>query len=88
MKKTTIKWSKNIFLFSFLKKFPIQYIHEPWTAPLEVQITAKCIIGRDYPVPMVDHSAVSRINTERLRQVYQQLYKQYGKGEILFIFKK
>lgn len=64
-----------------MKNYPIQYIHEPWTAPEEVQIAAKCLIGRDYPVPMVDHAVVSRINTERLRQVYQQLYRQYEKGE-------
>lgn len=49
-------------------------------APEDVQIAAKCIVGRDYPVPMVDHTVVSRINTERLRQVYQQLYRQYEKG--------
>lgn len=65
------------------QKFPVKYIHEPWTAPEEVQIAAKCIVGRDYPVPMVDHAVVSRINTERLRQVYQQLYRQYDKGKSL-----
>lgn len=30
---------------------PKEYIYEPWTAPLSVQVKAKCIIGKDYPKP-------------------------------------
>lgn len=30
---------------------PKQYIYEPWSAPIEVQKKAKCIIGVDYPRP-------------------------------------
>jgi len=30
---------------------PKEYIYEPWSAPLEVQRKAKCIIGKDYPKP-------------------------------------
>lgn len=52
---------------------PIQCIHEPWTAPDNVQRAAKCIIGKDYPLPMVNHATVSRINIQRMKQVYQQL---------------
>ncbi|XP_031635667.1 cryptochrome-1-like [Contarinia nasturtii] len=58
-----------------LKNFPTRYIHEPWNAPESIQKAAKCIIGRDYSMPMVDHSTASRTNIERLRQVYNQLYK-------------
>ena len=36
-----------------LKNFPLEYIHEPWNAPEEAQRAANCIIGKDYPVPMV-----------------------------------
>ena len=36
-----------------LKNFALEYIHEPWKAPEEAQRTAKCIIGKDYPLPMV-----------------------------------
>ena len=28
-----------------LKNFPIQYIHEPWMAPEQIQRAAKCIVG-------------------------------------------
>lgn len=52
---------------------PTQYIHEPWNAPESVQRAAKCVIGKDYPVPMVNHAVVSQINIQRMKQVYQQL---------------
>ncbi|XP_050393395.2 cryptochrome-1 [Patella vulgata] len=56
-----------------LKAFPQEYIYEPWMAPETVQKSAKCIIGKDYPLPMVNHKKVSYINSERLRQVYHHL---------------
>lgn len=58
-----------------LKNMPIQYIHEPWTAPLNVQRAAKCIIGKDYSMPMVNHAIASKTNIQRMKQVYQQLAK-------------
>ena len=63
-----------------LKNFPVQYIHEPWNAPDSVQWSAKCIIGKDYPLPMVNHVVASRINMERMKQVYQQLTHYRGNG--------
>ncbi|XP_076685763.1 (6-4)-photolyase isoform X2 [Andrena cerasifolii] len=66
-----------------LKSFPTRYIHEPWNAPLSVQRAAKCIIGKDYSLPMVNHSKSSRINIERMKQVYQQLNKYRGNGASL-----
>ncbi|XP_076282000.1 (6-4)-photolyase [Lasioglossum baleicum] len=66
-----------------LKNIPTRYIHEPWNAPLSVQRTAKCIIGQDYSLPMVNHSKSSRINIERMKQVYQQLNKYRGNGASL-----
>ncbi|XP_018561357.1 cryptochrome-1-like [Anoplophora glabripennis] len=56
-----------------LKNMPIQYIHEPWAAPENVQRAAKCMIGKDYPLPMVNHASASRINIQRMKQVYHQL---------------
>nr|WJN01328.1 cryptochrome 2 [Pachycrepoideus vindemmiae] len=63
-----------------LKNFPTRYIHEPWNAPLSVQRAAKCIIGQEYSLPMVNHSKSSRINNERMKQVYQQLSKYRANG--------
>ena len=64
-----------------LKGFPAKYIYDPWNAPEEVQKKAKCIIGVHYPKPMVNHAEASRVNIERMKQIYQQLscYKGLGR---------
>lgn len=38
-----------------LQDMPKKYIHEPWTAPADVQKSAGVEIGEDYPAPIVDH---------------------------------
>lgn len=53
-----------------LKDFPAKYIYEPWTAPADVQKKAKCIIGKDYPKPLVDHKEVSNTNKARMKEAY------------------
>lgn len=60
-----------------LKKFPDKYIYEPWNAPLSVQKQCGCIIGKDYPSPIVDHAVVSKRNIEKMKKAYAD--KQYGK---------
>ena len=52
-----------------LKKFPDNYIYEPWKAPLSVQKAAGCVIGTDYPKPIVDHDVVSKLNITRMKAV-------------------
>lgn len=32
-----------------------RYVHAPWKMPPEVQRTAGCVVGRDYPQPIIDH---------------------------------
>jgi len=39
-----------------LRRTPGEYIHQPWTMPPDVQRQAGCIIGQDYPPPIVDHA--------------------------------
>uniref|UniRef100_A0A182M8S0 Photolyase/cryptochrome alpha/beta domain-containing protein n=1 Tax=Anopheles culicifacies TaxID=139723 RepID=A0A182M8S0_9DIPT len=65
-----------------LKNFPTRFIHEPWNASESVQRAAKCLIGKDYPLPMVNHAIASRANMERIKQVYQHLakYRTPGSG--------
>ncbi|QKS70563.1 deoxyribodipyrimidine photo-lyase [Paenalkalicoccus suaedae] len=43
-----------------LKDVPKKYIHEPHTMPESVQKEAGCIIGEDYPDPIVDHSEMRK----------------------------
>ena len=47
--------------FPELQDFPAKYIYEPWTAPVDIQRKAKCIIGVDYPKPIVDHLSLIHI---------------------------
>ena len=39
-----------------LKNVPDKFIHAPWTLPPLEQQARDCIIGRDYPAPIVDHA--------------------------------
>ena len=38
-----------------LRDVPDRYLAEPWTMPDELQRDCGCVIGRDYPEPIVDH---------------------------------
>ena len=39
-----------------LSRVPDRFSHEPWRMPLDVQRKADCIMGQDYPAPIVDHA--------------------------------
>lgn len=39
-----------------LARMPKKFIHAPWTMPADEQQRAGCVIGRDYPLPIVDHA--------------------------------
>jgi deoxyribodipyrimidine photo-lyase len=39
-----------------IKSVPMPFIHTPWRMPHDVQRACRCIIGRDYPAPIVDHA--------------------------------
>uniref|UniRef100_A0A674NVZ0 Cryptochrome circadian regulator 2 n=1 Tax=Takifugu rubripes TaxID=31033 RepID=A0A674NVZ0_TAKRU len=58
--------------------YPNRYIYEPWNAPEAVQKAANCVVGVDYPRPMINHAEGSRLNIERMKQVYQQLSHYRG----------
>ena len=53
-----------------LKDFPAKYIYEPWKAPIADQKKAGCIIGVDYPKPIVDHQPVSKANMDKMNKAY------------------
>jgi hypothetical protein len=54
-----------------LENYPIEYLFEPWKAPLELQIEAKCIIGKDYPEPCIDHEQSFHENVKKLKQYFE-----------------
>jgi deoxyribodipyrimidine photo-lyase len=54
---------------SELGKVPAKFIHAPWKmAPLEQQ-AAGCVIGRDYPAPVVEHGEARKRTLERYGKV-------------------
>ena len=39
-----------------LARVPNRYLHAPWEMPKDVQHEAGCVIGQDYPAPIIDHA--------------------------------
>ena len=52
-----------------LSNIPVDYIYEPWTAPINIQKKANCIIGKDYPAPIVNHEVVSNRNANEMKRI-------------------
>jgi len=51
-----------------LAKLPNKYIHEPWKALAEVQQQAGCIIGKDYPEPILDLKTTREVTLEAYKK--------------------
>ncbi len=63
---------RGIFIRRWLPELtgvPPAYVHMPWTMPADVQQEAGCLIGRDYPAPLVDHAAQVREAKRKLAAV-------------------
>ena len=43
-----------------LAGLPNKYLHKPWTAPAAVLQQAGILLGRDYPLPLVDHDTARK----------------------------
>lgn len=61
-----------------LKDMPLQYVFEPWKAPLKVQQEVNCVIGQDYPSPIVDHKVASKEC-----KALMEMIKSKSKGNLL-----
>ncbi|KAF8773899.1 Cryptochrome-1 like protein [Argiope bruennichi] len=59
-----------------LRNMPTKYIFEPWLAPLSVQEQAGCIIGTDYPYPIVNHEEAAKINRKRMDSIKAGFYQK------------
>lgn len=65
---------KGVFIRRYVEELahiPDAYLAEPWRAPRSVQIAAGCIIGEDYPAPVVDPvraAAAARRRVEEVRR--------------------
>nr|BBD05665.1 cryptochrome 1 [Svercacheta siamensis] len=56
-----------------LRNYPVEYLYEPWKAPLHVQEQADCIVGQDYPQRIVDHLKASEKNRQYMEDIRNQL---------------
>ena len=70
-----------------LEKVPKDFIHEPWLMESRLQGEVNCIIGKDYPAPIVDFKSSYRMAKDRIKQVRQnnsyktisnQVFKELG----------
>ncbi len=51
-----------------LRPVPDRYLREPWEMPEDVQRQVGCVIGRDYPEPIVDRRLAREAAKERYRE--------------------
>lgn len=56
-----------------LRSFPTKYLFEPWKTPKPVQQASGCIIGENYPLPLVDHKEHLRKCLKRLEELAQSM---------------
>jgi deoxyribodipyrimidine photo-lyase len=52
-----------------LARLPAAFIHEPWKAPADVLAAAGLALGRDYPLPIVDHATARGRALDAYRQI-------------------
>lgn len=52
-----------------LKNVPDKYLSEPWTMPEDLQQQVGCVIGKDYPAPIIDHKQAREAALERYRSL-------------------
>jgi deoxyribodipyrimidine photo-lyase len=50
-----------------LREVPTGFVHEPWTMPDALQREVGCVIGIDYPAPIVDHAERRELALARYR---------------------
>lgn len=48
-----------------LQPLPARFAHAPWRAPRDLQQQVGCVVGRDYPAPMVDLERSADQNRQR-----------------------
>ncbi|MFN6037832.1 MAG: deoxyribodipyrimidine photo-lyase/cryptochrome family protein [Bacteroidota bacterium] len=49
-----------------LSKLPKELVHEPWKLSVEVQEKYRCVLGKDYPFPIVDPEFARKNATEQV----------------------
>lgn len=61
-----------------LKDFPSDYVHKPWQAPSYIQEEANCVIGKDYPMPIVEVCKQEELCCKRIQTIMRALQDVYN----------
>jgi deoxyribodipyrimidine photo-lyase len=51
---------------------PQKYVHAPWKMPSDLQHEIGCVIGHDYPAPVIDHGWARKRTLEAFRQARER----------------
>ena len=62
---------------------PDSYIHAPWRMPTEVQCKHGGVLGRDYPLPIVDHASAARLAHTRIAALRRETTTKEQAREVL-----
>lgn len=52
-----------------LARLPLEYRYEPWRMTDEMQQTFGCVLGQDYPWPIVEHEEAARVAKRRVTEI-------------------
>jgi deoxyribodipyrimidine photo-lyase len=66
-----------------LARVPLPYLAEPWTMAPSVQHMAGCVIGIDYPAPIVDDKSAMKRAKDRMYGLRQSLQAREEAGNVL-----
>ncbi len=66
-----------------LTGIPDAYLHTPWLTPKQVQYRAGCVIGRQYPKPIVHHDTAARRARNAIAEVRKRPEVQRQADEVL-----
>ncbi len=78
---------KGIFVRRWLpelSRVPLQWLAEPWRMSPAAQLQAGCVIGRDYPAPVVDHLVAARAARDAVRAV-RRMPEAVAEGRRVFL---
>jgi|TARA_B110000914_G_scaffold171582_1_gene152329 deoxyribodipyrimidine photo-lyase len=56
-----------------LKNIPNMWIHEPWKMTIAMQEKNKCLIGKNYPFPIVEHTLAVKEARLKIAEVYKKV---------------
>ncbi len=66
-----------------LSMVPKEYLAEPWTMPKALQKSIGCIIGKNYPEPLVDHATAVKTARQKLSAVKRTTAAKAEAKEVL-----